>query len=98
MKFKVILYIALVLVIPRYHLHAADRSEVGRTAMIDIQKTVERLEAHLQVLTETIGERSVHFPENLKKTAKYIQSFYEDIGLLVHTEPYDYSESNSFRK
>jgi hypothetical protein len=60
--------------------------------MIDIQKTIEGLEAHLQALTKTIGERSVRFPENLKNTAKYIQSFYEDIGLSAHTEPYDYSD------
>ena len=92
MKHIIILYTALILVIPRYHLHAADRSEVGRSAMIDIQKTIERLEAHLQALTKTIGERSVRFPENLEKTARYIQSSYEDIGLSVHTEPYDYSD------
>ena len=60
--------------------------------MIDIQKTIERLQAHLQALTKTIGERSVRFPENLKNTAEYIQSFYEDIGLSVHTEPYDHSD------
>jgi len=37
--------------------------------MIDIQQTGERLEAHLRTLTETIGERSVRFPEHLTKTA-----------------------------
>ena len=58
--------------------------------MIDIPKTVERLKAHLHELTEIIGERSVRLPENLAKTAEYIQSFYKDIGLVVHTEPYDY--------
>jgi hypothetical protein len=60
--------------------------------MIDIQQTVERLEAHLRVLTETIGERSVRFPENLNKTATYIQSFYDDIGIAVHRAPYDYAD------
>ena len=59
--------------------------------MIDIQQT-ERLKAHLRTLTETIGERSVRFPENLNKTADYIQSFYENTGLSVRTEPYDYSD------
>ncbi len=59
--------------------------------MINIQQTSERLEAHLRALTESIGERSVRYPENLTKTAGYIQSFYEDIGIAVHTEPYDYS-------
>jgi Zn-dependent M28 family amino/carboxypeptidase len=60
--------------------------------MIDIQETIERLETHLRTLTVTIGERSVRFPENLKKTAGYIQSFYDDIGLSVHREPYDYAD------
>jgi hypothetical protein len=60
--------------------------------MIAIQQTGERLEAHLRTLTETIGERSVRFPEHLNKTADYIQLFYEDIGIAVHREPYDYSD------
>ena len=60
--------------------------------MIDIQQTGDRLEAHLRTLTEIIGERSVRFPENLNKTADYIQSFYEDIGLAVHGASYDYSD------
>jgi Zn-dependent M28 family amino/carboxypeptidase len=60
--------------------------------MIDIQQTGERLEAHLRTLTVTIGERSVRFPEHLDKTADYIQLFYEDIGIAVHREPYDYSD------
>jgi hypothetical protein len=60
--------------------------------VIDIQETIERLEAHLRTLTETIGERSVRFPEHLNKTADYIQLFYEDIGIAVHREPYDYSD------
>jgi len=92
MKYIVILYTAFTFLIPRYHLHAADWSAVRRSTMIDIQETGERLEVHLRALTETIGERSVRFPENLKKTADYIQSFYENIGLSVHTEPYDYAD------
>ena len=60
--------------------------------MIYIQQTVERLEAHLRALTETIGERSVRYPENLRKSADYIQSFYEDIGIAVHRDPYDYAD------
>ena len=92
MKYIVILYSALTCLILSYHLHAADRSEVPRSSMIDIQQTAKRLEAHLQALTETIGERSVRFPENLNKTAAYIQSFYEDIGISVHRDPYDYAD------
>ena len=59
--------------------------------MIDIEQTGERLKAHLRALTETIGERSVRYPENLSKTADYIQTFYEEIGIAVHKEPYDYA-------
>jgi len=58
--------------------------------MIDIRQTSERLKAHLKKLTVTIGERSVRLPENLNKTAEYITSFYKDIGVSVHSEPYDY--------
>ena len=61
--------------------------------MIDIQETTERLKDHLRALTMTIGERSVFLPENLKRTAKYIESFYRDIGVSVHDEPYRYRDS-----
>jgi Zn-dependent M28 family amino/carboxypeptidase len=71
---------------------AAGAAEVRRNAMIDIPKTVDRLKAHLHALTEIIGERSVRLPENLAKTADYIQTFYQDIGLTVHNEPYDYHD------
>jgi len=60
--------------------------------MIDIQKTMERLQNHLEALTVTIGERSIFLPENLKITAEYIESFYRDIGLQVHREPYRYQD------
>ena len=70
---------------------AGDRNKDRLKPMIDIRRTGERLRAHLQTLTVTIGERSVRFPENLTKTAAYIRSFYQDIGLSVHVEPYDYT-------
>jgi len=60
--------------------------------MIDSEKTVERLESHLETLTRTIGERSVFLPENLKKTAEYIKGFYKDIGVPVRSEPYEYNK------
>ena len=60
--------------------------------MIDMPRTIERLKSHLHELTEVIGERSLRLPENLAKTAEYIQSFYEDIGLVVHNEFYDYHD------
>jgi Zn-dependent M28 family amino/carboxypeptidase len=58
--------------------------------VIDGAKTVERLKMHLHELTEVIGERSVALPDNLSKTIEYIQKFYENLGLAVHHEPYDY--------
>lgn len=60
--------------------------------MVDIETTRERLEEHLQVLTVDIGERSVLSPENLQRTKEYITSFYKDIGIPVHLEPYDYHD------
>jgi Zn-dependent M28 family amino/carboxypeptidase len=60
--------------------------------MIDIEETPKRLRDHLEVLTLTIGERSVFSPENLKKTAQYIESFYRDIGIPARAEPYRYED------
>ena len=58
----------------------------GKRRVIDIEKTVERLQEHVRQLTVTIGERSVRLPENLEKTAAYIESFYRDIGLAAERE------------
>ena len=58
--------------------------------MIDMEKNAERLQDHLRMLTLTIGERSVLLPKNLKKTQEYIETFYQDIGIPVHCEPYPY--------
>lgn len=58
--------------------------------MIDIQETAERLESHLRTLTQVIGERSVYLPENLDRARAYIESFYQEIGLPAHSEPYMY--------
>ncbi len=60
--------------------------------MVDRLQTKQRLREHLQALTVTIGERSVSRPENLKKTAAYISSFYRDIGLTVDTQAYSYGQ------
>ena len=60
--------------------------------MIDIQKTSEHLRDHVKTLTLTIGERSVYLPDNLQKTAEYIESFYKSIGIKVHREPYIYHD------
>jgi Zn-dependent M28 family amino/carboxypeptidase len=61
------------------------------TAMMDIEKTSQQLKNHLHQLTVGIGERSVRVPENLTKTAEYIESFYDNLGMPVRKEPYQYS-------
>ena len=62
----------------------------GKDVMIDIEKTAERLKTHLRTLTVSIGERSVRFPEKLEKTAEYIQAVYQEMGLAVNNQPYNY--------
>lgn len=57
---------------------------------IDIDDTAARLRNHLKALTVDIGERSIDRPENLKKTADYIQAFYQGIGLPVQLQSYLY--------
>lgn len=64
----------------------------GERQVIDTKKTAERLQEHVQHLTVTIGERSVGLPENLEKTAAYIESFFQDIDLPVHRESYPYKD------
>jgi Zn-dependent M28 family amino/carboxypeptidase len=61
-------------------------------SMIDIQQTKQRLQNHVHALTVTIGERSVHVPKNLEKTAAYINSFYEDIGIAAESQKYSYAD------
>jgi len=63
-----------------------------KKSSIDYQKTIDRLEHHLQTLTITIGDRSVYRPQNLERTAEYIESFYQDIGMNVRREPYQYKD------
>ena len=60
------------------------------STMTNQQETEYNLRAHLKVLTEIIGERSVRTPGNLNKTVEYIISFYHDIGIKAWREPYDY--------
>ncbi|MBT8368128.1 MAG: M28 family peptidase [Deltaproteobacteria bacterium] len=92
MKFGTVLFLLVIILAQFQKAHPAAAAEDRRNPMIDIPKTVERLKAHLHELTEIIGERSVRLPHNLAKTAAYIQTFYKDIGLAVHNEPYDYQE------
>jgi hypothetical protein len=92
MKYGTVLFLLVIILLHCQKAHPAGAEEDRRNPMIDIPKTVERLKAHLHELTEIIGERSVRLPENLAKTVEYIQSFYKDIGLVVHNEPYDYHD------
>ncbi len=90
MKYRAVFFILILFVLLGWEAHYTGAEPVRKNSMIDIPKTVERLKAHLHELTVVIGERSVRVPDNLAKTANYIQSFYEAIGLTVYTEPYDY--------
>ena len=60
--------------------------------MIEIQQTKQRLQDHVHALTVAIGERSVRVPENLEKTAAYISSFYQDIGIAAEGQAYSYAK------
>lgn len=60
--------------------------------MIDIQQTQQRLHDHLHALTVTIGERSLRLPQNLAKTATYITSFFESLGVAVENQAYSYAQ------
>jgi len=67
----------------------ADRE---KRLMIDIQQTKKHLQDHLYVLTIDIGERSVSVPQNLRKTAAYIASYYRGLGLAVNRQAYTYEQ------
>lgn len=62
----------------------------GEGKMIDVEKTAERLRGHLTVLTETIGDRSVHRPENLERAARYIEGTLSGMGLAVGRQSFEY--------
>ncbi len=81
-----------VIVILAQDIHAAGLVNDRGKTMIDIQKTSQRIKEHLTELTKTIGERSIGLPENLSRTAEYIESFYKDLGLSVHRQPYKYHD------
>jgi Zn-dependent M28 family amino/carboxypeptidase len=59
-------------------------------SIVSIDGTAESLRRHVEALTVDIGERSVDRPENLRKAADYIRSFYEETGLTAVLEPYRY--------
>ena len=90
MRCSIIYLLLVTVIIPMQSGFAVDGNKNGKNAMIDILETEKQLKKHLQTLTMTIGERSVRYPENLHKTAAYIQSVYKDMGLVVNSETYDY--------
>ena len=61
-------------------------------AMLDKQTIIKQLHNHLTMLTRTIGERSVRMPENLEKSAAYIQAQFENDGLVVQRQAYRYKD------
>jgi Zn-dependent M28 family amino/carboxypeptidase len=92
MKYGAVFFLSFILM-PQFQMVAAVEQKIDMNKpMIDIVKTVERLKMHLQVLTETIGERSVRFPDNLFRTAEYIKNFYKDLGLWPVSESYAYHD------
>jgi len=86
------LFMILIFVILTQNIDAASIANDRGNSMIDIQNTSQRIKEHLTELTKTIGERSVGLPENLSRTADYIESFYKDLGLSVHRQPYNYHD------
>jgi len=65
---------------------------IKKIQKMNVQHIIKELENHLKALTETIGERSVFFPENLRKTADYIESFYCGNEIAVKSESYKYRD------
>ncbi len=74
----------------------AGEPEAGKGAGMDLEKTENRLKEHLAELTVGIGERSVEVPENLDRTAEYIEAFYKELGIPVRKEPYKYLNDTVF--
>jgi Zn-dependent M28 family amino/carboxypeptidase len=69
-----------------------DRTHGEETLVMDRQKIITRLQGHLAMLTQTIGERSVRRPDNLEKTTAYIQAHFEGLGIPVHRQTYRYHD------
>jgi Zn-dependent M28 family amino/carboxypeptidase len=60
--------------------------------LMDKQRLINHLRDHLTMLTRTIGERSVRFPENIENSAAYIQAQFEEFGLTVERQTYPYRD------
>ena len=64
----------------------------GEASMQDMDIRIQRLREHLEMLTRTIGERSVATPANLAKSADYIHAFYKAAGLSADRQPDRYGK------
>lgn len=62
--------------------------------MIDLQTTGQNLRAHIQALTQTIGERSVATLWNHEKAAQYIEAFYQDLDVGSKRESYPFKKKS----
>ena len=60
--------------------------------MMDKQSIITGLRRHLTMFTHTIGERSVRQPDNLEKSAAYIQAHIEGHGMPVQRQSYRYRD------
>jgi hypothetical protein len=60
--------------------------------VIHMDELVARLQGHVRELTVTLGERSVRIPENLEKTARYIEAFYGSLRLEAERESYRFRD------
>ena len=60
--------------------------------MIETIQTRQEIEAHLRMLTVTIGERSVRLPEHLARTADYLHAQFERLQLSVQRQAYRYGD------
>ena len=59
---------------------------------MDRQALIGHLDDHLKMLTRTIGERSVRRPDNMERSAAYIQSQFELFGLKAQRQTYRYRD------
>ena len=80
----------IIILIPGPILSDVGTAQNRSSAMMDTDEISRRINDHLTQLTVTIGERSVRLPENLNRTADYITSFYQNIGLAARKQPYEY--------
>lgn len=64
----------------------------GEIMMLDKQNIITHLHDHLTTLTRTIGERSVRRPDNLERSAAYLQGRLESYGLAVERQAYRYGD------